>query len=82
MALLETKVAREERDARIMLNSHQLMKAGNYKEEIVGGARGVWTTSMAILDTGAGPNLVEEEYVMAAWKPLMKVVKAIRLRLA
>lgn len=52
-----------------MLESHQLGKNSIYKVEIVVGARGAWTTLMAILDTGTDPILTKDKFVMAEWAP-------------
>lgn len=54
-------MAGKKRDAWLMLESHDLMKAYNYKVLVSVGAKGVWTFSMAIIDTGIGPNLIQEK---------------------
>lgn len=56
--LLETRMACDERDNMQMLQSHQLVKACDCIVRVITDARGVWTTSMNIVDTGAGPNFI------------------------
>lgn len=63
-----------------MLESHQLFKAQNSKVGIAVCARGVWSTSIAILDTGAGPIFIKKQFVIAACASFTKAVKASRLR--
>lgn len=39
------------------------------------GTKLVWTSSLAILDTGVGPSLVEEDFFLAVCDPSGKEVK-------
>lgn len=80
--LFERKIAHDERDARLSLETHYLMKAQNYKVEIALSVKGIKTISMALLDIGVGPNLIKGELVMAAWAQLMKAKDASRRRFA
>lgn len=65
-ALIETKMVGDEQEARVMLDSHQVPHVSEFKVKIVVGARKVWTTSVVIHDTGAGPNLIREVFFMTA----------------
>lgn len=42
-ALVKTIMERDKRDAQLMLESHQLLAARNYKMIILLGTKGVWT---------------------------------------
>lgn len=73
-ALVETRLARNKRDAQLVLKLHQLLSLGNYKVMIMIGKYGVTTSSLAILETGAGSNLIKEDFVLAVWAPTIENV--------
>lgn len=55
------------------------MKTRKYKIVIAFGARGDWNTSMATVNTAAGPNPIKEGFFTAARAALMNAVKACPL---
>lgn len=60
VASVETRMARDKREAQSMLESHQLLATRNYKIMVSLWTKDVSNPSSAILDTGAGPNFVKE----------------------
>lgn len=62
-----TRMAGDEQETKMMLDSRQLLQARNYNVEIVVGAKRVWATAMVILNTDAGPNLNGEKFIMIIW---------------
>lgn len=68
---MEAKITVDGRKARLVLVSHQLMNAKNYKLGIAVCTRGIWTTLRALLDMKAEPNLTKGELFMVAWSPLI-----------
>lgn len=66
----------DEQEAKIMLETHQLLQICNYKIRTAVAARGSWLTSMVILDTGTGPNLIRKTIITPPWTPLVRTVKA------
>lgn len=64
--LVEIGMEHSKRDDQLMLEFHRLLAARNCEVIISLGTIGVWNSSFAILHTGAGPNLIKEEIVLAA----------------
>lgn len=63
-ALIESKMTGDEQEAKLVLESHQLLQVRSYMVETAVGARGVWTTLVIILDTDAGPNLIGAQFIV------------------
>lgn len=57
-ALMVPKMTGDEREARMMLESHYLFQPYGYSMKTAVGAKMVWTTSVAIFDSGAGTILI------------------------
>lgn len=79
-ALIEKIMVGNEQEAKKVLQLHHLLHTGNYKVGMAFGARGIWTASMVILDAGTGPNLMREAFIVSAWTPFLRTMKAGRLR--
>lgn len=80
--LVETNMSGDEQEAKMSLESRKLLQACNYKINILVGTGEVWTTSMVLLNMGAILGLASKECIMTARTPLIRTVKAIRLRSA
>lgn len=46
------------------------------------GEKAMWTSTPAILDTGAGPNFIKQRFAVMACLPSAKQMMAVRLQLA
>lgn len=80
VALMEAKMAGNEREAGVMLKSRQLLQAHNYSVVTAVGARKIWKTSMILSDTSAGTIFIREEFIKTAWASLKQTVRVSRLR--
>lgn len=69
-------------DAQSVLEPHQLLAVRSYKVMVFLGTKGVWTSSLVILEPGASPYLFKEDSALDAWAPSVKIVKASCLQSA
>lgn len=79
---MEAKMAGDEREAGMVLESHHLSQLQNYSMRTAVVVKKLWTTLMAISVTGTGTILFREEFIMKTPTPLMRTVKESCLRSA
>lgn len=72
----------KKRNVCLMLEPHQLLGAGNYKVRVSLESEIIWTRSLVIAVPGAGQALAKTDFLLLAWEPLIKKLKASRLRSA
>lgn len=74
-ALIETKTAGDKLEAKMMLESRQLLQARSYRVRIAIASRRVWITSIVIFDTEGGPILIGKKPFMTTRAPSLRAVK-------
>lgn len=80
--MMHQKMARRKEKAMSVLKRKALLRARNYKKKVSIGNKEVPKMLTAILNTGAGPNLLKENCLLRAWAGHAFTVKAKRLRAA
>lgn len=78
--LAKCKMARNTRNAQSVLEFYQLLATRNYKLMVLFGRKEVWIPSLAVLDTGAGRNIVKEYFALAPWDSSIKEVEESRIQ--
>lgn len=65
-ALVKTKLARDKCKAQLMMESHELLPSRNYKMMDFLGVERKVTSTLAILNTGAEPNVMRKSAAVVA----------------